>query len=289
MKKEYYIFIVFFVLMGFGSCNNYDANIAADNLDPNKKLIEISYDIKTNRDFEIAFSGLTELELSYLNPSEEKQHVSMTIMQSGQVNLTSTVLEFEKKIVLKNENLPDNTPPIVRTEIIDGNVSFYGKDGALIRSEKIDVPNQKDLVTKILEAGSKFTAVEINKTIATMQGQQFIDNLTEFTRTIAQNGGTVLEQGSYFVTIRMPFASVDTRLQGATVLLIDKTQNRMVGLRNYDANNVLLQSVFFGYEKGEVKSLNAIRVQEKIAISPEKTVDMITNSKIENLVFKINL
>jgi hypothetical protein len=73
-----------------------------------------------------------------------------------------------------------------------------------------------------------------------------------------------------------------------SVLLIDKTLNKVVGTRIYD-NNQLLQTTFYGYNEGEVQSLNAIKTVQKIQLSSGNKIDMVSCSKIDDMEFNLNL
>ncbi|MDP2423295.1 MAG: hypothetical protein U1C46_09250 [Bacteroidales bacterium] len=295
MKNKLLFSLITFTTLFIMSCKQ-DLNDLSNetNNASNVKLVglgimEISYDMKTIRDYETDFSILSELDLSSVNPSEEKQHVEMVLLESGQLNLTITELNFDKKINIPHEILPDDSPKIMKTEIIGNTANFYDINGKLLGSENIPIPNHRETVDKIKEIGNKFSAEDINKTIATMQGYQFIDNLEEFIRNAPANGVQVLEQGENYVSLRMSFNKIDPRIQGASVLLIDKSINKMVGTRIYDAQDNLVQSVFFGYNKGDVQSLSAIRIEQQTHLPSGSEVKMISISQIENLKFNLNI
>lgn len=46
---------------------------------------------------------------------------------------------------------------------------------------------------------------------------------------------------------------------------------------------------FLCYSKGDVKSLNAIKTEQKVTLPSGKSIKMITNSKIDNLTFNLNI
>ena len=165
---------------------------------------------------------------------------------------------------------------------------MYDEDGKKVHSSHIDLPNQLELVKKVKELGSKFTAEDINSTIATMQGQKFIGNLEDFIAKAPANGIQVLEQGEDFVSLRMPLNKIDSRMKQESVLLIDKKLNKIVGNRIYNEHNEILQSTLYGYNSGEIKSLCAIKVNQKVKLPSGQQVDMELNTRIDELKFTLS-
>jgi hypothetical protein len=254
----------------------------------NKPLMDISYEITTSISYDIIAENLSDLDLSSVNPSNEKQKVTMKLLDNGQVNMTIEDLDFKQKIKISHKILPDTSSKITKTVIIGNSANFYNKSGDLLSSENIPIPNQMELVNKIKKLGNNFSEEDINETIATMQGQQFIENLDEFINN-PSNNIQVLEQGNSFITIRMSLSDIDPRMTGTTVLLVDKNKSKLVGTRIYSEENKLLQSTLYGYNKGEIKSLNAIQVKQPFLLPSGKETTIITLSKIENLTFNLNI
>lgn len=180
-------------------------------------------------------------------------------------------------------------PKTVRTEIIGGIASFYDKNGELLGTASINLPNQLETVDRIKKLGVKFSTRDVNKTMAAIQGQQFVDDLEELIKNAAKNGVQVLEQGENHVTMRMSQRHINPRIEEEVVLLIDKKMNRVVGNRVYDVNNELLQTTFFEYSKGEEKYLNAIKQEQKVRLPSGKEVKMVANTKISNFKFNLNI
>mgnify|MGYP000114926032 CR=1 FL=1 len=114
------------------------------------------------------------------------------------------------------------------------------------------------------------------------------ENLPEFTFESDVYDFGKIEQGDNYVTLRMPLNNIEQAMSQESVLLIDKTLNKIVGTRIY-SNNQLLQSNFFGYNKGEVQSLNAIKTIQKIQLVSGNEIDMISYSKIDDMEFNLNL
>ncbi len=212
----------------------------------------------------------------------------MQLFEDGQMYITLENIDFEQQINIDHQTPPDKSDKIVKTIISNNMANFYGSNGKLIASENIPMPNHIDMVNKIKEIGENFSINDINNMIATMQGQAFVDNLADFIANASQYGVTVLAQGNNFVTLQMPLSNIDARMKQDAVLLINTQLNKLVGSRIYDENNEIIQSVFYGYNTGEVQSLNAILKSQKIVLPSGITATMLTNSKIENVQFSLN-
>lgn len=241
---------------------------------------------------------MSNLDLSTLNPSSEKQEIKMELFESGQLDITIEEVDFSKKIRNPHKILPDNSPKIVKTVISGNSIKFYDANGKLLNTENIPIPNHSDLVKTIKDIGKDFTTEDINEIIATMQGHHLIENLEDFIKNLNEENNylqkssgspiTIIEQGENYVTLRMPLNNIEPAMSQESVLLIDKTLNKIVGNRIY-SNNQLLQSTFFGYNKGEVQSLNAIKTTQKIQLLSGNEIDMISYSKIDDMEFNLNL
>jgi hypothetical protein len=222
----------------------------------------------------------------------------MELFENGQLDITIEEVDFSKKIRNPHKILPDDSPKIVKTVISGNTIKFYDADGELLSTENIPIPNHSDLVKTIKDIGKDFTPEDINETIATMQGHHLIDNLEDFIKNLEEENNhllkssgspiTIIEQGDNYVTLRMPLDNIEPAMSQESVLLIDKTLNKIVGTRIY-SNNQLLQSTFFGYNKGEVQSLNAIKTIQKIQLLSGNEIDMISYSKIDDMEFNLNL
>jgi hypothetical protein len=294
-------FIIFFIATTFlVSCHeDYINTSQVSNIENSAKaLLEISYKMITTRDYEINSTAMSSLDLSTLNPSSEKQEIKMELFESGQLDITIEEVDFSKKIRNPHKILPDDSPKIVKTVISGNTIKFYDANGKLLSTENIPIPNHSDLVKTIKDIGKDFTQKDINETIATMQGHHLIDNLEDFIKNLEEENNhlqkssgspiTIIEQGDNYVTLRMPLNNIEPAMSQESVLLIDKTLNKIVGTRIY-SNNQLLQSTFFGYNKGEVQSLNAIKTIQKIQLLSGNEIDMISYSKIDDMEFNLNL
>ena len=294
-------FIIFFIsTMFLVNCNeDYINTTEVSNIkNSTKALLEISYKMTTTRDYEIAGATLPDLDLATLNPSSEKQVVKMDLFESGQLDITIEEVDFSKKIRNPHKILPDDSPKIVKTVINGNTIKFYDANGNLLNTDNIPIPNHSDLVKTIKDIGNDFTPEDINDVITTMQGHHLIGNLEAFIKNLEEENNypqkssgspiTIINQGENFVTLRMPLNNIEPAMSQESVLLIDKTLNKIVGTRIYD-NNQLLQTTFFGYNKGEVQSLNAVKTIQKIQLLSGNEIDMISYSKIDDMEFNLNL
>ncbi len=294
--KNKTIFKLFFIIsmLFFFSCNNdtllfkKDKNFNSETFKNQLPgILQVSYEVTTWTDYETPFSKLSDLDISNLNPMSEKQKITMQLSESGEVSLTIDKLNFKNKIKIPNNTPANDIPEIVRTEIIGNTAYFYDKSKKLKGSEHIEIPNQIKLVEKIKKLRDKFSEEDINEALATMQGQFFADNTEEFIKNASENGAEIQELEDGYITVRMPLKDMGQNLE--TVLLINKNINKLVGNRIYNEKNELLQTVYYGYNKGKIQSLNAVRVEEKISLPSGKEIKMTTNSKIENLKFNLNI
>ena len=301
--------LIFFIAITLTvSCHENYINITQESnaLNSGKALLEVSYKITTTRDYDINSKSISELDLANLNPASEKQEIKMNLFESGQLDIIIEEVDFSKKIENPHKILPDDTPKIVKTMISGNTIKFYDETGRLLDTEHIPIPNHNDLVKTIKDIGKDFSLEDINNVITTMQGHHLIDNLEELLKKVQGGGGggnnnqiyllknssgspiTILEQGENYVTLRMPLNNIEQAMTQESVLLIDKTLNKIVGTRIY-SNNQLLQSTFYGYNKGEVQSLNAIKTIQKIPLLGGNEIDMISYSKIDDMEFNLNL
>jgi hypothetical protein len=77
-------------------------------------------------------------------------------------------------------------------------------------------------------------------------------------------------------------------LFGSNVMLIDKENNRMLANRMYDEADEITQTTFYGYAKGDVQALDAIRVEEPILIQGTTKITKVTLTKISDLSISLN-
>lgn len=306
MKYNHNVYLLFTVLccymIVFTGCNNEDLIKPNANTNSAENLLEVSYTMTTTRDYDVSFEKASSIDLSVLNPSSEKQEITMALFESGQMDITIKALDFKEKIKNLHKILPDDSPQIVKTVISGSTIKFYDENDKLLNTETIPIPDHTELVKTIKDIGTEFSPEDVNSVVATMQGHHLIDNLEDFIKDLGYQNGTlskssknntdpitIVEQGDNFVTLRMPLSAAEPAMNQEAVLLIDKTLNKLVGTRIYNSGNTLLQSTFFGYNDGEVQSLNAIKTIEKVTLASGDEVDMITYSKIDDMELNLNL
>lgn len=287
-----FLLLVSISLINTGCEDDFEANNTLNTQGLEKKsnpLLSVNYTVTSTIDYDMPPYNLTEFEMSYLNPSSEKNKVSFELFEDGTTNMIIEKQHFNKEIKIPNHILPDDRPEIVKTVISGNTMTIFDSTGKLRGSQNIPIPNQMELVKKIKEVGKNYTAKEINQTIATMQGTQFISNLNDFIANAGANNVQIIEQGDNFVTLRMPLSNVDSNLDQDCVLLIDKSKNRLVGNRIYSSDNKLLQTTYFGYNTGAVQSINAVKTIAKITLPSGFEIDQINLDKIENFKFNLNI
>jgi hypothetical protein len=266
-----------------------EQNDLAINTKKGSAILSVSYTMTTFKHFDLPPYNLSEFEMSYLNPSSEKNEVSLKLFTDGTIYMEINKKHFDKEIKIPTHILPDDRPEIVKIIISGNTIKSYDTKGNLRTNEPIEIPNQIEMVNKIKELGKNYTPEEINQTIATMQGHQFINNLNEFINNAQANNVQIVEQGDNFVTLRMALSNVDANLDGDCVLLIDKAKNRLVGNRIYSADNKLLQTTYFGYNTGQVQNINAMKTISKVTLPSGFEIDEINLEKIDNFKFNLNI
>ncbi len=294
MKNNFLKFIMFFFvsfLFLTGCKENIEEKFIDDSIAFNKSgngIMQLSFDIRTTRIFDFDFSKASNLDVAHAQPYEEKQHLEMNILSNGQIEMSITNVDFDRKINIPTNIQPDDRPQVFKTVISNNTMSLYDKNNTLISSSHVDLPNRMDIVSKINKLGKSYSIEEINEVIATMQGQRYIPNLEEYIAKAAENNVQVLEQGDNYVTLRSSMNNITPGMNLDAVLLIDKSRNKLVGTRIYEGNK-LLKTTYLGYSNGKQKHLTAIRDEETITLPSGQEANMISFSKIDNFNFNLNL
>ncbi|MBK9291888.1 MAG: hypothetical protein IPM52_09715 [Bacteroidetes bacterium] len=294
MKTKPIILFAFILTISFISCQKSYLTDTTENKHAGYKqseneILTLSYDIYIYRDYEADFSTLTELELSYLNPSEEKQRIEMTLLNSGQINVTLENIAFENTINLPHHAPQNTTSRVSKTVIIGSSVLFYDAKGRILAQESFPAGIFNEMAEHIQALRRTHSSSDINRILANMQGHFFIDNLNRFIENAAENGIEVIEHNDHLVTLRAYFNRFDPQAEGSSVILIDKTKNRLLGIRIYDSGNTLIQSVVYGYNRGERETLNAIKIEQNEELVNGTVVKLINYIKIDNLEFSVNI
>jgi hypothetical protein len=297
-KKQQIIIFCIAAIFTISCKKEYLDNPDESNKNSTKALLEISYKITTTRDFEINAAKMSNLDLSALNPSNEKQEIKMELFESGQLDITIEELDFSEKIRIPHETMPDKSPKIVKTVISGNIIKFYDANSKLLNTENIQISNHSDLVKTIKDIGKDYTPEEINDVITTMQGHQFTDNLEAFIKDIeednnylqksSESSASIVKQDDRYVLVRMPLNNTETASNEESFLVLDKKSNKIVGNRIY-IDDELIQTTTYGYDEGAVKSLKSVHTTEKVKLISGNETDMTTISNIEDMKFNINL
>jgi hypothetical protein len=249
--------------------------------------MEMSFDIKTSSDYEIRTGDYSALDLAYMNPSNEKQHVSMKLLENGRMDMTIEKIDFEGEIKIPHKLHTDDSRTIMKTEIVGNTINFYTKTGKLLKTSFIELPNRIDIVNKIKSTRGKFAGDQINQIIASIQGQHLEENTNEFLKTVTQDGAQIVSENEQYARIRMSMSKRDARLDKEVEVLVDKHKKLMIESIIYSPDNQVLQKTCFGYSKGEQQYLRSIRKEQSLSLPSGKKVKKIRLSKIDN--FKINI
>lgn len=253
-------------------------------------VMDISYDMVTTINYTASVMELDNLDLATVTPQNEKQHIELSIDNSGVVNMTITDLDFKKKYVVPS-HIPQGDYPIVVKTIISGNtLTTYDKNNKKISSTSINMPNRMDIVEKVMQLGEKYSYDDINTAIATMQGINYIDNLEEFIANAGQNNVQVARDANNLLTLSMPMNTVDKNAKPnyRLVVLVDESRNRMVGSRIYDEKNNAIQTTYLAFSKGKNEHIKAVRTIQNIALPSGKKTKLISTSEITDFKLILN-
>lgn len=293
--KNKFLFLAFsLILIAFIFSCNKEFNETKDPNSSNTKrvtgegIMNISYDIKTNIYYDVNRENLNNLDLASINPSEEKQHIDMTLFKDGSVEMTLMKLDFDKTINIPNHVRPSDLPEIAKTHIKGNNIIYYDKNGKELSASTIKSSDMSQTVKKIEELQNNYSQDEINEVIATLQGNRYVDNLEDYISHAKENNFVIMEQGDDFVTIRSTMENQPSGMNLQNVLLIDRKNNRLMGNRIYD-NNKLIQSTYFRYSKGKQQHIIDVRNEMITSLPSGQEITMQSISKIDNFKFSINL
>lgn len=291
MKTKFNLLILIFLL---SSCSKDIEEITLESNLTNEKtknnvLMELSYDIETSQDYEdlpkFSLKEYSLLDWAEMNPTNEKQHIKMQILENGQINLTIKELELKNKIKIKHKILENDTPKIVKTVITGKVVNFYDKKGNIIGSHSIEVENQKEIAELIKTLGEKFSNEDAYETLAKIQRYQFLGNLDKYLKKPALYNVKISEQGNNIISLRMPSQNFGLKNNTEIVFLLDKKNEKIMASRIY-SDNKILKSTYFGYDK-EKHFLSTIVNKVYMTLNSGKKIVKTSNTKIDN--YKVNI
>lgn len=261
-----------------------------------KGLLQVSWESVISTDYQGDLGSLNENSLSALNPFEEKQRVEFVLHETGEAELTIHHLSENEGIKIPHEDLPDDRPPVKKTVIYGGEISWYDGSGALLGSEPMQRLDYSTWITEIKKIKDTNSKEDINRTLRNFQSQFFKANLENFLEDLKASNPIVremeefqiLEENETYVAIRVDMAQFEPGQNGINVMLIDKNKNRMVANRMYTEGDEILQTTYYGYAKGETEALDAIRVEEPLLLEEPVEVTKVTLTKISELNISIN-
>jgi hypothetical protein len=262
----------------------------------NKGLMQVSWESVISTDYQGDLGSLSENSLSALNPFEEKQRVEFLLHETGEAELTINHLSENEGIKIPHEDLPDDRPPVKKTVIYGGKISWYDGSGALLGSEPMQRLDYSTWITEIKKIKDTNSKEDINRALRNFQSQFFKANLENFLAQIKASNPIVreveefqiLEENEAYVTIRVDMAQFEPGQTGINVMLIDKEKNRMVANRIYSEGDEILQTTYYGYAKGATEALDAIRVEEPLLLEEQAEITKVTLTKISDLNISLN-
>lgn len=264
----------------FNEYSNLEEN---SNKVTNDALLEISYTLLSSTIYQTDPLKLSESDIAVLTPINEKKRIEMSVFENGGVELTVDILKHDKEISIEHQILPNDIPSIVKTEVKNGQIFMYNTTGNLVHSQAFDLPNQIQMVQKLREMEEEFTPAVFNQMMNSDQGQLFIDNIDELIANSPGNGVSILEQGTNYVTLRMP--KDEDNLE--TVLLIDRIRKNVAGTRLYK-DNELLMSKYYAYDTKDFHMVASKELTTKLLPSGDE-VNTEIHTKYEDYEMKINL
>ncbi|MDR0295682.1 MAG: hypothetical protein LBH91_05785 [Prevotellaceae bacterium] len=266
--------------------DNYETEPTTRAVIPGDAMLEVSYEMTTYQVYHYDFEELTELDLAYLNPSEEKQRVEMYLMPDGTVNMNIEELDFLRTIDIPHETAPSDAPKIRRTEIIGNNMTFYDGTQKMLGSQIVEMQRQPEMVEHIKELFRRY-GNDMTCALETMQGDFFSSSMDDVIAAARANG-QLTEHSEEIVSIRTNLSEVSPLTTGASVVFIDKNNSRVVVTVTYNEQEKLSSCTFYGYEKEGAPILNATRTETLVQVPSGAEVWQITSSKIEHFNLKLN-
>lgn len=254
------------------------------------EILELSYVIETTTRFLTDQENFSDLDIASMTPKKHKQKINLKLYENGQISMIIEQKAFKNPIKIPHKTLPNDIPEVYKTIIENNTASFYDKNGNLLSTNAMEIPDHTETVNRLLELSDNCCTQEaINQTVARLQGCQFVDNLDEFISESRRNGARVMQEDEQFVTMRMSLGQIEPGMTDEVVVLIDKEQNRPAGTRVYNCKGELLLSTLFGYGPPGKPFLTAIKQQAKETLPSGAEIIVESYSKIDNIKFKVNI
>ena len=249
-------------------------------------LLEVSYEKTSYMRYVADYEKLTELDMAHINPSDEKQSITMALMQDGTVNMTIEEMDFEPIIKIPHKVLPSDVPKIKRTEIIGNHVTFYDGSRNMLGSHTLEIPKNREMAEQIKQLGDRYDYNELANAFSTMQGDFFEKEMDKVISDAEARGQLIVHNENY-ATVRMNFADVKPGATGSSVMLIDRKNNKVMASTHYDEQEKITSRTLFNYAKEGPPILNSVRSEVLLEMPSGAEVVQMTTSKIENLKFNL--
>ncbi|MEO1263385.1 MAG: hypothetical protein AAFZ15_31535 [Bacteroidota bacterium] len=249
----------------------------------------MSYEVETFTRIRPIGEVTSKIDKLTAQPIVGKHKVSMSVSESGEVNLEIENMTPGLSIPIPDYAMPSNLPAPHKSVIENGTLTLYSQSGTELYSTPVDplrLGHMETLVTSVKEG---HTAQAINQAVAGMQSDLYRASLDDMLANPVNYGVTVTDLDNTVSSITMPAAATGIPgFEGEVVLLVDKARNLLLGSKLYGRGGETQMCMMFGYDDGLVPTINAIRqeVLETLPSGAQAIMEM--TSTIENLQFNIN-
>jgi hypothetical protein len=255
----------------------------------NDELFDMSYEVETFTRVKPLGETTTKLDKLTAQPIVGKHRVSMSVSESGEINLEIENMTPGLNLQIPSNTLPNNLPAPHKTVIEAGTLTLFAENGTELYSTPVDPVRMDHMASLVSAVREGHSAQAINQAIAGMQSDMYRTNLDNMIANPATYGVTVTELNETVTSITMPSAATGIPgFEGEAVLLVDRARNLLLASKLYGKNGEAQMCMMFGYDNGDVPTINAIRqeVLETLPSGAQAIMEMV--STIENLQFTIN-
>jgi len=255
----------------------------------NDELFGMSYEVETFTRIKPLGEISSKLDKLTAQPIVGRHRVSMSVSESGEVNLEIENMTPGLNLQIPDNTLPSNLPAPHKTVIEDGRLTLFAENGTELYSTPVDPLQMGHMESLVSTVRAGHTAEAINQAVAGMQSGMYRANLDDMIANPATYGVPVTELNSTVTSITMPSAATGIPgFEGEAVLLVDRARNLLLASKLYGKDGETQMCMMFGYGAGEVPTINAIRqeVLETLPSGAQAIMEMV--STIENLQFAIN-
>lgn len=251
-------------------------------------ILRMSYDSEVSTHFTVEGDLTNTMDIAAQTPTIVKSNIVLEVSSNGEVSIQMTKKTPSQTVEIPHLTLPSNSPEPHKTIIGGGKIQVFDEEDALIYSEDYSLPNAEDLVTLLQSLGEDYTSTVINDMLSQGQSNLFTSDLQTYLQQAVSNGVTVNHINNDFVALSRPLEP-SNQDSDVAVSLVDKTNNRVVENRLYDAGDTWLSSIQFRYQEGETPTLKATLERTKTVLPSGLEATMQVYSTFENLSYEINL